>query len=96
MPHLILAAQDLLTRSVRVGGFDLRQQSTNGFLGQLQSSLGERIEVWLVYSQLELRVVDQSGKPVKRELDRLTIGVDEIDNLQGLLLQARMRSRDQL
>ena len=70
--------------------------STDVFLGQLQSGLGERIEVWLRYSMIEFRVMDGSGKPVKRMMDGLSFGVDELDNLQGLLLNARVRVGAQL
>ena len=62
------------------------------FLGQMQSSMGERIEVWLRYLTIELRIVDASGQPIKRMMDRLTLGVDDVDNLQGLLLNARVRA----
>jgi hypothetical protein len=75
----------------------LRQHSNYvGFLGQLQSSMGERIEVRLNYLQIEFRVVDASGQPVKRMMDGLSFGIDEIDNLQGLLLNARVRVGSQL
>jgi len=39
---------------------------TGVFLGQMQSSMGERIEVWLRYLTIELRIVDASGQPIKR------------------------------
>jgi hypothetical protein len=58
--------------------------------------MGERIEVWLNYLSLEFRFVDASGKPMKRTMDSLIFGVDDIDNLQGLLLNARARLGAQL
>jgi hypothetical protein len=41
--------------------------------------MGERIEVWLRYLTIELRIVDASGQPIKRMMDRLTFGVDDVD-----------------
>ena len=58
--------------------------------------MGERIEVRLNYSMIEFKVVDSSGQPVKRMMDGLSFGADEIDNLQGLLLNARVRLGPQL
>ena len=72
------------------------KQNNSAFLGQLQSSMGERIDVHLNYSMIEFRIVDASGRPVKRMMDGLGFGADEIDNLQGLLLNARVRLRAQL
>jgi hypothetical protein len=56
-----------------------RTEMTDIFLGQMQSSMGERIEVWLRYLTIELRIVDASGQPIKRMMDRLTFGVDDVD-----------------
>lgn len=62
------------------------------FIGQLQSTTGETIEVWLHGLQVDFGFVNTSG-PEKRKLNSgISIPVDELDNLQGLVLQARMRA----
>ena len=68
----------------------------NAFIGQLQSSTGERIDVYLNYQQVDLRLVDRAGQPVKSMNRGLSIGVDQADILQGLLLNAKMRAGTQL
>ncbi len=68
------------------------QPNTNGFLGQLQSTTGERIEVWLRGLQLDFGFVDTSGSERKKLNNGISIPIDEIDNLQGLLLNARVRA----
>ena len=65
--------------------------NNSAFIGQLQSSTGEHIEVWLHGLQLDFGFVDTSGFERKKLNNGISIPVDEIDNLQGLLMNARVR-----
>ena len=62
------------------------------FMGQLQSTTGERIEVWLRGLQLDFGFVDTSSYEKKKLNNGISIPLDELDNLQGLILTARMRA----
>lgn len=62
------------------------------FLGQLQSSTGERVDVLLQGATIVFDVITVSGFSKARLGSGFGIPVDQADILRGLLLNARVRA----
>ena len=63
------------------------------FIGQLQSSLGERVEVWLRHDYgLTFGMFDTSERDPRKTGTGLSIPVHELDNLQNMVMNARVQT----
>jgi hypothetical protein len=62
------------------------------FIGQLQSSTGERVDLSLQGTNIVFDVIASSEFSRARSSTGFAISVDEIDKLRGLLLNARVRA----
>jgi hypothetical protein len=64
----------------------------NIFIGQLQSSTGERVDLSLQGTNIVFDVIATSEFSRSRSCTGFGISVDEVDKLRGLLLNARVRA----